>query len=148
MGGGFLAFLNAELKPGIRLMLDVLDFGKRITGADLIFTGEGRADRQTVMGKVPSGILEEARKQNIPVIVLAGSIEDAAQMNRAGFQGSILDHTRSSHNGESDGTGICERKYPQAGDSDLFGNPPVRHALKQEKYVHRISTLRTIVGLH
>ena len=86
MGGGFLAFLNAELKPGIRLMLDVLDFGKRITGADLIFTGEGRADRQTVMGKVPSGILEEARKQNIPVIVLAGSIEDAAQMNRAGFQ--------------------------------------------------------------
>ena len=56
MGGGFLAFLNAELKPGIRLMLDVLDFGKRITGADLIFTGEGRADRQTVMGKVPSGI--------------------------------------------------------------------------------------------
>ena len=87
MGGGFLAFLNAELKPGIRLMLDVLDFGKRITGADLIFTGEGRADRQTVMGKVPSGILEEARKQNIPVIVLAGSIEDAAQMNRAGFQG-------------------------------------------------------------
>ena len=42
MGGGFLAFLNAELKPGIRLMLDVLDFGKRITGADLIFTGEGR----------------------------------------------------------------------------------------------------------
>ncbi len=148
MGGGFLAFLNAELKPGIRLMLDVLDFGKRITGADLIFTGEGRADRQTVMGKVPSGILEEARKQNIPVIVLAGSIEDAAQMNRAGFQGNILDHTRSSHNGESDGTGICERKYPQAGDSDLFGNPPVRHALKQEKYVHGISTLRTIVGLH
>ena len=68
-------------------VLDVLDFGKRITGADLIFTGEGRADRQTVMGKVPSGILEEARKQNIPVIVLAGSIEDAAQMNRAGFQG-------------------------------------------------------------
>ena len=87
MGGGFLAFLNAELKPGIRLMLDVLDFGKRITGADLIFTGEGRADRQTVMGKVPSGILEEARTQNIPVIVLAGSIEDADQMNRAGFQG-------------------------------------------------------------
>ena len=87
MGGGFLAFLNAELKPGIRLMLDALDFGKKIKGADLIFTGEGRADRQTAMGKVPSGILEEARKQNIPVIVLAGSIEDADQMNRAGFQG-------------------------------------------------------------
>lgn len=87
MGGGFLAFLNAELKPGIRLMLEALDFGKKIKEADLIFTGEGRADRQTVMGKVPSGILEEARKQNIPVIVLAGSIEDADLMNQAGFQG-------------------------------------------------------------
>ena len=68
-------------------MLDTLDFGKKIKGADLIFTGEGRADRQTAMGKVPSGILEEARKQNIPVIVLAGSIEDTDQMNRAGIQG-------------------------------------------------------------
>ncbi|MFQ9021253.1 MAG: glycerate kinase [Parabacteroides merdae] len=101
------------------------------------------------MGKVPSGILEEARKQNIPVIVLAGSIEDAAQMNRAGFQGIFaITPGPVIANGESDGTGICERKYPQAGDSDLFGNPPVRHALKQEKYVHGISTLRTIVGLH
>lgn len=87
MGGGFLAFLDAELKPGIRLMLDALDFGRKIKGADLIFTGEGRADRQTAMGKVPSGILEEARKQHIPVIVLAGSIADTELMNRAGFQG-------------------------------------------------------------
>lgn len=87
MGGGFLAFLNAELKPGIRLVLDTLDFGEKIKGADLIFTGEGRADRQTAMGKVPFGILEEARKQNVPVIVLAGSIEDTDRMNQAGFQG-------------------------------------------------------------
>ena len=87
MGGGFLAFLNAGLKPGIRLMLDALDFGEKIKGADLVFTGEGRADRQTAMGKVPFGVLEEARKQHIPVIVLAGCIEDTEQMNRAGFQG-------------------------------------------------------------
>ncbi len=87
MGGGFLAFLNAGLKPGIRLMLDALDFGEKIKGADLVFTGEGRADRQTAMGKVPFGVLEEARKQHIPVIVLAGGIEDTEQMNRAGFQG-------------------------------------------------------------
>ena len=147
MGGGFLAFLNAELKPGIRLMLDVLDFGKRITGADLIFTGEGRADRQTVMGKVPSGILEEARKQNIPVIVLAGSIEDAAQMNRAGFQGifsitpgpvtmeKAMEPEFARENIRRLVTQICSviHRSPRA---------------KTRKYVHGISTLRTIVGLH
>lgn len=87
MGGGLLAFMNAELKPGIQLLLDVLHFSERIKGADLIITGEGKADRQTLMGKVPSGILEEAKKQRIPVILLAGSIEDTGELNRAGFRG-------------------------------------------------------------
>ena len=87
MGGGFLAFLNAELKPGIRLMLEALNFEEKVKGADLVITGEGRVDGQTAMGKVPSGILKEAQKQNIPVIVIAGSVEDTEKMNRAGFQG-------------------------------------------------------------
>ena len=65
MGGSLLAFLNAELKPGIQLMLEALNFSNKIKSADLIITGEGKADRQTLMGKVPSGILAEARKQNI-----------------------------------------------------------------------------------
>ncbi|MCD7851258.1 MAG: glycerate kinase [Parabacteroides sp.] len=87
MGGGFLAFLNAELKPGIRLMLEALDFEEKVKGVDLVITGEGQVDGQTAMGKVPSGILKEAQKQNIPVIVIAGSIEDTEKMNQAGFQG-------------------------------------------------------------
>lgn len=86
MGGGFLAFLNSDLKSGIKLMLDVLHFAEKITGADLIITGEGKVDRQTIMGKVSSGILDEAKKQNIPVIVIAGSIEHVEEMNKAGFQ--------------------------------------------------------------
>lgn len=87
MGGGLLAFLNAELKPGIRLLLDTLRFAERIKDADLVITGEGKSDRQTLMGKVPFGILEEARKQRIPVILLAGSVEDSDLLNQAGFQG-------------------------------------------------------------
>lgn len=87
MGGSLLAFLNAELKPGIRLLLDTLHFSEKIKGADFIITGEGKSDRQTLMGKVPSGILEEARKQNIPVILLSGSIEDVHELNSTGFQG-------------------------------------------------------------
>ena len=87
MGGGLSAFLNAELKPGIRLLLDALRFGERIKGADLVITGEGKADRQTIMGKVPFGILEEAKAQQIPVTLLAGAIEDVEVLNRAGFRG-------------------------------------------------------------
>lgn len=87
MGGGLLAFLDAELKPGIRLLLDALRFAERIKDADLIITGEGRADRQTLMGKVPYGILEEATRQHIPVVLLAGSIADAEVLNQAGFRG-------------------------------------------------------------
>lgn len=87
MGGGLLAFLNAELKPGIQLLLHTLQFSEKIKDADLIITGEGKADRQTIMGKVPYGILEEARKQKVPVILLAGSIEDTDILNHTGFKG-------------------------------------------------------------
>lgn len=87
MGGGLLAFLNAELKPGTELLLEAIDFREKIKGANLIITGEGKADRQTAMGKVPYGILKEAQKEHILVIVLAGSIEDLPELNEAGFKG-------------------------------------------------------------
>mgnify|MGYP000789072196 CR=1 FL=1 len=87
MGGGLYAFLDAQLKPGIELLLETLDFAEKIKDADLIITGEGKSDRQTLMGKVPSGILQEARRQHIPVILLAGAIEDAGILNAAGFRG-------------------------------------------------------------
>lgn len=85
MGGCLRAFFNAELKPGIELVLKVLDFSNRISDADLVITGEGKADKQTVMGKVAHGILKEADKWNVPVVLLAGSIEDSEILNEAGF---------------------------------------------------------------
>lgn len=87
MGGGFLAFLNAELCPGIELLLRTAGFEEQIAGADLVITGEGKADRQTAMGKVAYGVLAESGKQGIPVILLAGALEDADELNRAGFSG-------------------------------------------------------------
>lgn len=86
-GGGLHAFLDAQLQPGIELLLETLDFAEKIKDADLLITGEGKSDRQTLMGKVPSGILQEARRQHIPVILLAGAIEDAGILNAAGFRG-------------------------------------------------------------
>lgn len=87
MGGSLLAFMNAELKPGIKLMLDAMNFGVKIKGAHFIITGEGKADRQTLMGKVPAGILSEAQKQGIPVVLIAGCVDDKEELCRAGFQG-------------------------------------------------------------
>ena len=87
LGGSLSAFLNAELKPGIQLLLEMQNFAEQIKDADLIITGEGKSDRQTVMGKVPYGILTEARKQHSPVVLIAGGIEDTDILTRTGFHG-------------------------------------------------------------
>jgi glycerate kinase len=85
LGGGFLAFLPAILKSGIQMILDVLHFEERIKDADLVFTGEGRLDQQTCMGKTPLGVLQVAMKQHIPVIAVCGSVEESEALNELGF---------------------------------------------------------------
>lgn len=74
LGGGFLAFLNARLERGIEMVLDAIDFDDIIRGADLVITGEGRVDSQTLTGKTPFGIMKRARKQGIPCIAIGGSV--------------------------------------------------------------------------
>lgn len=85
LGGGFVAFLKAELKPGIRMVLDALRFDECIRGADLIITGEGKLDKQTCMGKTPFGVLQAGVRQDIPVIVMGGSVEEVEALNKSGF---------------------------------------------------------------
>ena len=87
MGGGMMAFLNAELKPGADLLLDLCHFDERIADADLIITGEGRIDRQSLMGKVPGKILEKGKELGIPVVALAGCTEDEEWLKKGGFFG-------------------------------------------------------------
>lgn len=86
MGGTLHAFFGAQLKPGIELLLETLRFDRQIKEADLVITGEGKADRQTLMGKVPMGILQAARRQHIPVALIAGQVEDNALLEQAGFR--------------------------------------------------------------
>lgn len=85
LGYGLMAYLGAKLQSGIDLLLDTILFDEQIKGADFILTGEGKSDKQTLMGKVPEGILRRARKQNIPVHLLSGAIEDATELVEAGF---------------------------------------------------------------
>ena len=86
MGGGMMAFLHAELKPGADLLLDLCRFDERIADADLIITGEGRIDRQSLMGKIPGRILQKGKERSIPVIGIAGCVEDETLLKEAGFQ--------------------------------------------------------------
>ena len=85
LGGGLVAFLQARLRPGIEMVLDALQFDTQIAGADLIFTGEGKLDAQTCMGKTPLGVLRRAQQQGIPVVALGGAVEASEALNRCGF---------------------------------------------------------------
>lgn len=79
LGFAFLSFLSGELLPGIELVLDAVEMDKAMEGADLVFTGEGRLDYQTAMGKAPVGIAKMAKKHGAKVIALAGAVIEGAQ---------------------------------------------------------------------
>lgn len=86
LGFGLLEFLNAELTPGIDLILKTIELEKEIIDADYVITGEGRLDFQTAMGKVPVGLAKLAKKYNKKVIAFAGSItKEAKECNNAGI---------------------------------------------------------------
>ena len=80
IAASFAALLNAELATGIDYFLDVTEFEKALTETDLVITGEGSIDEQTLQGKGPYGVAKRAKQKGVPVIALAGRIpsqEDA-----------------------------------------------------------------------
>ncbi|MFB4164430.1 glycerate kinase [Alteribacillus sp. JSM 102045] len=75
LGAGLTAFLNASLEPGIDIVLKEANFYERVKGADLIITGEGKIDHQTVFGKTPVGVAKaSAESTSAPVIALCGQL--------------------------------------------------------------------------
>ena len=78
LGAGLMAFLNAELKSGVALVIEATQLEKRISDADLVITGEGQINFQTIFGKTPIGVAKAAKAQGIPVVAIAGSISDDA----------------------------------------------------------------------
>jgi len=83
LGAGLMAFLNAELRPGIEIMIEVVKLEQAIKDADLVITGEGKIDSQTIFGKAPIGVAKIAKKYNILVIAVAAVIEEGPQFFRA-----------------------------------------------------------------
>ena len=83
LGYAFLQYMNAECRPGIQLLLETIHFNEIVRDADLVITGEGSADRQTLMGKLPMGILQQSAA--VPVCLIAGRISDREELLKAGF---------------------------------------------------------------
>lgn len=76
MGAGAVAFLGGQLTPGIEAVLDAVKFNNLLENTDLIFTGEGCFDSQSLMGKVIFGILRRAKPKKVPVIAVVGGIKE------------------------------------------------------------------------
>ncbi|EPC02869.1 hypothetical protein L861_23955 [Litchfieldella anticariensis FP35 = DSM 16096] len=74
MGFAARAFLGATLRPGIELVMEQVDFRHRLAGVDLVITGEGQLDGQSLAGKTPIGIARAAKAQGVPCVVLAGRL--------------------------------------------------------------------------
>ena len=79
MGAGCMAFLGARMRSGIEAVLDLVDFDAQIDSADLVITGEGRIDSQSVHGKVISGIARRTQRRGVPLVAIVGSIAPDAQ---------------------------------------------------------------------
>ena len=76
MGYGFLAFLKAQQKSGIHIILEKLNFNQYLLNADLVVTGEGRFDNQSDRGKAPMGVINFSKRHNCNIFVIAGSVEN------------------------------------------------------------------------
>ena len=76
MGGGLLLLPNVQLKAGVQIIIDAVNLNEQIKDADLVITGEGRMDSQTVHGKTPIGVAKAAKLFNKPVIAIVGSLKD------------------------------------------------------------------------
>ncbi|END2488356.1 TPA: glycerate kinase [Vibrio vulnificus] len=74
MGAALLGLLNAELRPGIEIVMDAVRLDEIVADADLVITGEGRIDSQTIHGKTPIGVARTAKKHGLPVIGIAGCL--------------------------------------------------------------------------
>ncbi|MFP3154861.1 glycerate kinase [Lachnospiraceae bacterium ZAX-1] len=86
LGFAFLTYMNASLESGVKIVLEETNLIQYVQDADIVITGEGRLDAQTVMGKAPIGVAQIAKQHHKPVLAFAGSVtRDAVKCNDAGI---------------------------------------------------------------
>ena len=90
LGAGLIVFAGAQLRSGIDMVCDVLGFDGYLEGADLVITGEGQADQSTIFDKAPVGVARRALLQNVPTVLLAGSLgQGYEQLYQHGISGVV-----------------------------------------------------------
>jgi glycerate 2-kinase len=107
-GYAALALFNAEIRPGIELILDLINFDAHVMGADLVVTGEGSLDEQSLAGKAPIGVARAAARAGVPVVAVAGRLQLSSQrLQEAGISAAYAlsdlepDASRSMANASS-----------------------------------------------
>ena len=86
LGYALMQYLDADIRSGADVLFDLCHFSEMLDDADLVITGEGRSDRQTLLGKLPCAILRQAQKWNIATWLMAGQIADTPKLLEAGFE--------------------------------------------------------------
>jgi glycerate kinase len=118
LGAGAIAFLGAELRTGIELVLELVGFDQAAAGADLVITGEGKLDAQSLRGKAPVGVARAAAAHGVPVVALAGAVEVAdRELRAAGFEEAhaLLELEPDPRRSMADAAALLERLAERVG---------------------------------
>jgi len=125
LGAGLMAFAGGRLRPGIDIVIEAVGLAGRLRGCDLVVTGEGRMDGQTVFGKAPAGVARVARSLGIPVIAICGSLAaDAGKVASVGIAAcfSALEEPVDEADLASRAPGMLERCARQVGGLIALGD--------------------------
>ena len=116
LGGVFQAFFPLTMKPGIDVVMEAIDFREQIKNADLVITGEGRSDDQTLSGKAPYGVAKVAREYGVPVMLLSGYIETSSEKRLSTYfdvLGSVVNETVSKRESMANAAHFIEIRMHQ-----------------------------------
>lgn len=150
MGAMLIALFDVTLRPGVEIVMEAVELHEVLAEADLVMTGEGRIDGQTVRGKTPIGVAHAAKRHDVPVIALAGGLADDAQgvvghgidaifsvTPRVMEFGEALAHTEGHIEKTAEQIArllLLARKLPSPKDHECFvlpGLPWIRRALRR-----------------
>ena len=126
MGYALHTMLGARMRPGIEIVLALLDFERRAQGASLVVTGEGSIDAQTLHGKAPAGVLAAAQRLGIPVVALGGRVECEGALLAGGFHAvrAITPHDQP--------TDIAMQREIAIANMERVARELARHIISQE----------------
>lgn len=89
LGAGLSAWLDGKIADGVEQVLSAVGFSRCVAGSTLVFTGEGRSDEQTLLGKVPAGVFHKAAARGVPSVLISGHVDNPRQFTDFGFKAAV-----------------------------------------------------------